>query len=90
MRFMAIITVNNPSMSSVDWVEHHTKMKKYTDAFTRNEMFTAVNDRQCIISAEMDEADMSKMDEHVARPESVEFDTRAQITVEAFRCDLMS
>ena len=24
---------------------------------------------------------MSKMDEHVARPESVEFDTRAQITV---------
>ena len=53
-------------------------------------MFAAVNDRQCIISAEMDEADMSKMDEHVARPESVEFDTRAQITVEAFRCDLMS
>ena len=34
MRFMAIITVNNPSMSSVDWIEHHTKMKKYTDAFT--------------------------------------------------------
>ena len=27
MRFMAIITVNNPSMSSVDWIEHHTKMK---------------------------------------------------------------
>jgi hypothetical protein len=27
MRFMAIITVNNPSMSSADWIEHHTKMK---------------------------------------------------------------
>jgi len=53
MRFMAIITVNNPSMSSVDWIEHHTKMKKYTDAFTRNEIFAALNDRQCIISAEM-------------------------------------
>jgi len=26
MRFMAIITVNNPSMSSADWIEHHTKM----------------------------------------------------------------
>ena len=52
-------------------------------------MFAAVNDRQCIISAEMDEADVSKMDEHVARPESVEFDTRAQITVEAFTCDPM-
>ena len=89
MRFMAIITVNNPSMSSVDWIEHHTKMKKHTDAFTRNEMFAAFNDRQCIISAEMDEADMSKMDEHVARLESVEFDTRAQITVKAFRCDPM-
>ena len=90
MRFMAIITVNNPSMSSADWIEHHTKMKKYTDAFTRNEMFVAVNDRQCIISAEMDEVDMSKMDEHVARPESVEIDTRAQITVEAFTCDPMN
>ena len=51
--------------------------------------FAAVNDRQCIISAEIDEADMSKMDEHVARPESVEFDTRAQISVEAFTCDPM-
>jgi hypothetical protein len=90
MRFMAVITVNNPSMSSADWIEHHTKMKKYTDAFTRNEMFVAVNDRQCIISAEMDEVDMSKMDEHVARPESVEIDTRAQITVEAFTCDPMN
>ena len=89
MRFMAIITVNNPSMSSADWIEHHTKMKKYTDAFTRSELFAAVNDRQCIISAEMDEAYVSKMDEHVARPESVEFDTRAQITVEAFTCDPM-
>ena len=68
MRFMAIITVNNPSMSSADWIEHHTKMKKYTDAFTRSELFAAVNDRQCIISAEMDEADVSKMDEHVAVP----------------------
>ena len=48
---------NNPSMSSADWIEHHTKMKKYTDAFTRNEMFAAVNDRQCIISAEIDEAE---------------------------------
>ena len=90
MRFMAVITVNNPSMSSADWIEHHTKMKKYTDAFTRNEMFVAVNDRQCIISAEMDEVDMRKMDEHVARPESVEIDTRAQITVEAFTCDPMN
>jgi len=56
-------------------------MKKYTDAFTCNEMIAAANDRQCIISAEMDEADKSKMDEHVARPENVMFDTRAQITV---------
>ena len=77
---MAIITVNNPSMSSVDWIEHHTKMKKYTDAFTPNEMFAAVNDRQCIISAEMDEADMIKMDEHVAHPKSVEFDTHTHLT----------
>ena len=89
MRFMAIITVNNPSMSSADWIEHHTKMKKYTDAFTSNELFAAVNDRQCIISAEIDEADMSKMDENVARPESVEFETRAQISVEALTCDPM-
>ena len=89
MRFMAIITVNNPSITSVDQIEHHTRLKKYTDAFTRNEMFAAANDRQCIISAEIDEADMSKMDEHVARPESVEFDTRAQISVEAFTCDPM-
>ena len=29
---------------------------------------------------------MSKMGKHVARPESVEFDMRSQVTVEAFNC----
>jgi hypothetical protein len=89
MRFMAIITVNNPSMSSADWVEHHKKMQNFTKEFVRNEVFAAVNDRQAIISGDMNEADQAKMDAHVARPESVEFDTRAQVTVEAFICNPM-
>ena len=89
MRFMAIITVNNPDMSSADWLAHHTKMQKFTSDFVKNEVFAAVNDRQAIISGEMTSADQSKMDAHVARPESVAFDTLAQTTVEAFTCSAM-
>ena len=86
MRFMAIVTVNNPEMSSADWIAHHTKMQKFTSDFVDNEVFAAVNKRQAIISGEMNEADQAKMDAHVTRPESVAFDTLAQVTVEAFNC----
>lgn len=89
MRFMAIITVNNPEMSSADWIVHHTKMQKFTSDFVNNEVFAAVNDKQIIISGEMNEADKAKMDEHVKRPESVAFDTLAQVTVESFKCSPM-
>jgi hypothetical protein len=34
----------------------------------------------------MNEADQAKMDVHVTRPESVAFDTLAEVTVEAFKC----
>jgi hypothetical protein len=86
---MAIITVNNPEMSSADWIAHHTKMQQFTSHFVKNEVFATVNNRQAIISGEMDEADQAKLDAHVARPESVAFDTRAQVTVEAFNCSSM-
>ena len=89
MRFMAIITVNNPEMSSADWIAHHTKMQKFTSDFVNKEVFAAVNDKQIIISGEVNEADQAKMDEHVKRPESVAFDTLAQVTVEAFNCSSM-
>ena len=42
--------------------------------------------KQFIVPAEIDEADISKMDKHVVRPESIEFGTRSQVTVEAFNC----
>jgi len=89
MRFMAIITVKNPEMSSADWIAHHTKMQKFTSDFVSNEVFAAVNNRQAIISGEINEADQAKMDAHVTRPESVAFDTLAQVTVEAFKCSSM-
>ena len=90
MRFMAIITINNPKMSSADWLAHHIKMQKFTSHFVKNEVFAAVNNRQAIISGEINEEDKAKMDAHVARPESVAFDTLAQVTVEAFNCSSMS
>ena len=89
MRFMAIITVNNPEMSSADWIAHHTKMQKFTSDFVNKEVFAAVNDKQIIISGEVNEADQAKMDEHVKRTESVAFDTLAQVTVESFKCSPM-
>ena len=89
MRFMAIITVNNPEMSSADRIAHHTKMQKFTSDFVNKEVFAAVNDKQIIISGEVNEADQAKMDEHVKRPESVAFDTLAQVTVESFKCSPM-
>ena len=90
MRFMAIVTVNNPEMSSTDWIAHHTKMQKFTSDFVNNEVFAALNDKQIIISGEMNEADQAKMDEHVKRPESVAFDTLAQVTVQSFKCSPMA
>tara|TARA_B100000674_G_scaffold481430_1_gene482217 strand:+ start:646 stop:807 length:162 start_codon:yes stop_codon:yes gene_type:complete len=42
--------------------------------------------KQFIVPAEIDEADISKMDKHVVRPESIEFGTRSPVTVEAFNC----
>ena len=86
---MAIITVNNPEMSSADWIAHHTKMQKFTSDFVNKEVFAAVNDKQIIISGEVNEADQAKMDDHVKRPESVAFDTLAQVTVESFKCSPM-
>lgn len=87
MRFMAIITVNNPDMTSADWIAHEAVMhEKYTHAFTQSKQVAALSDRQAIIPLEMDEADMPKMDAHVAGEESVAFDTRAEISVELFRC----
>ena len=86
---MAIITVNNTEMSSADWIAHHTKMQQFTSHFVKNEVFATVNNRQAIISGEMDEADQAKLDAHGARPESVAFDTLAQVTVEAFKCSSM-
>ena len=69
---------------SQDWIAYRTKMQKFTSDFVDNEVFAAVNNRQAIISGKMNEADQSKMDAHATRPESVAFDTLAQVTVEAF------
>ena len=65
------------------------RLLKFTSDFVDNEVFAAVNNRQAIISGEMNEADQAKMDAHVTRPESVAFDTLAQVTVEAFNCSSM-
>ena len=73
-------------MVSQDWIAYRTKMQKFTSDFVDNEVFAAVNNRQAIISGEMNEADQAKMDVHVTRPESVAFDTLAEVTVEAFKC----
>lgn len=87
MRFMAIITVKNPDMTSADWIAHEAVMhEKYTHAFTQSKQVAALNDRQAIITLEMDEADLPKMEAHIAGEESVAFDTRAEISVELFRC----
>lgn len=87
MRYMALITVNNPDMTSADWIAHEAEMhEKYTHAFTRAKQVATLNDRQAIITLEMTEADMPKMDAHVAGKESVAFDTRAAINVELFSC----
>jgi hypothetical protein len=64
-------------------------MQKFTSDFVDNEVFAAVNDRQAIISGKMNEADQAKMDAHATRPESVAFDTLAQVTVEAFNFSSM-
>ena len=76
-------------MVSQDWIAYRTKMQKFTSDFVDNEVFAAVNDRRAIISGKMNEADQSKMDAHATRPESVAFDTLAQVTVEAFNFSSM-
>ena len=51
MRYMAIITVNNPDMTSADWIAHEAVMhEKYTHAFTQSKQVAALNDRQAIIT----------------------------------------
>ena len=70
-------------MISQDWIAHRTKMQKFTNDFVDNKVFAAVNNRQAIISGEMNEADQAKMDAHATLAESVAFDTLAQVTVEA-------
>lgn len=89
MRMMGIITVNNSDMTANDWIEHHRGMQKFTAAFTKGEQFAALNDQQAIITFEIDEADLPQMEEHVRRPESIAFDTKAQITVQSFICELL-
>jgi hypothetical protein len=74
---------------SQDWIAYRTKMQKFTSDFVDNEVFAAVNDRRAIISGKMNEADQAKMDAHATRPESVSFDTLAQVTVEAFNFSSM-
>ena len=74
---------------SQDWIAYRTKMQKFTSDFVDNEVFAAVNDRQAIISGKMNEADQAKMDAHATRPESVAFDTLAQVTVETFNFSSM-
>ena len=76
-------------MVSQDWIAYRTKMQKFTSDFVDNEVFAAVNDRQAIISGKMNEEDQAKMDAHATRPESVAFDTLAQVTVEAFNFSSM-
>ena len=76
-------------MVSQDWIAYRTKMQKFTSDFVDNEVFAAVNDRQAIKSGKMNEADQAKMDAHATRPESVAFDTLAQVTVEAFNFSSM-
>ena len=76
-------------MVSQDWIAYRTKMQKFTSDFVDNEVFAAVNDRQAIISGKMNEADQAKMDAHATRPESVAFDTLAQVMVEAFHFSSM-
>lgn len=90
MRVMAIITVNNPEMTSADWIAHEDLMyQKYTGAFTRNRHVAVLNERQAIYTAEIDEADLPKMDAHIASEESLAFDTRADISAVPFRCEPM-
>ena len=76
-------------MVSQDWIAYRTKMQKFTSDFVDNEVFAAVNYRQAIISGKMNEADQAKMDAHATRPESVAFNTLAQVTVEAFNFSSM-